>query len=206
MTRPGYFTRALFAVIVALLVFATTCCASWVALRSVPVSNCFLWAHGSLLYIEEALEKYKATEGEYPDSLEELSSVPENMRLDDPWQRDFHYARKGQTYQLCSLGRDGQPGGVGFDTDIHIDTSLSEMQLPLSQFYFQAPGSKASLLVACLAALCAGATSYLPITRQPDQVSSRPQLLVRLAVHTALAIVVAFFLAAYYVVVSNSGH
>ena len=169
MTRPVYLTRALFAIIVALLVFATTCYASWVALWSVPVSNRFMWAHGILLYIEEALEKYKATKGEYPDSLEELSSVSENMRLDDPWQRDFHYASKGQTYQLCSLGRDGQPGGVGFDTDIYVDTSLSDMQLPLSQFFFQARGSRASLLVACLAALCAGATSYLSITRQPDQ-------------------------------------
>jgi hypothetical protein len=205
MTRPAYVMRALFAVIVALLVFVTTCCASWVALRSVPVTNHFAWAQVTLRYIEEALEKYKATEGEYPESLDELSSVPENMRLDF-WHQDLHYEIKGQTYQLCSLGRDGQPGGVGFDTDIYIDTSVSEMQLPLSQFFFDARGGKASLLVACLAALCAGATSFLSSTWHPDQMSSRPRLLVRLATHMALAVVVAFFLAAYYLVVSNSGH
>ena len=163
MTHPAYLTRALFAIIVALLVLGTTCYGSWVALWSVPVSNRFMWAHGSLLYIEEALEKYKAAKAQYPDSLEELSSVVENLRLDDPWQREFHYASKGQTYQLCSLGRDGQPGGAGFDTDIYVDTALSDMPLPLSQFFFQARGSGASLLVAFLAALCAGATSYLSI-------------------------------------------
>ena len=193
------------AFLIALLVFATTCLASWVALRPFAVNHRFLWAHGSLLYIQEALEKHKATKDEYPDSLDELGDSSEKALL-DPWERRFQYAKKGDAYQLCSLGRDGRPGGVGFDTDIHLDTSFSDMRLPLSQFLLQAAGSQAILWVAFLASACAGATSYVSTTRQPERVASRPRLFVRLASHTALAIIVAMFLAAYYFVISNSGH
>ena len=40
----------------------------------------------------------------------------------DPWGRPYHYISPGRTnvesYDLYTLGRDGQPGGEGEDADI----------------------------------------------------------------------------------------
>lgn len=205
MNRPRRSTRLFLAFVAALLVFATTCLASWVALWPIAVNHHFSWAHGRLLYVQEALEKHKATNGEYPDSLDKLAGLPE-MALLDPWEHRFQYATNGDAYQLCSLGRDGEPGGVGFDTDIDLHTSFSAMQLPLSQFLFEAAGSQTTLCVAFLASVCALVASYVSTVRRTAEVASPSRLFRRLASHTALAVIVALFLAAYHFVVRNSGH
>jgi general secretion pathway protein G len=43
----------------------------------------------------------------------------------DPWGNPYQYqppAASGQTFQLISLGADGNPGGEGIDADIGTDT------------------------------------------------------------------------------------
>jgi len=86
-----------------------------------------------------ALDNYRLDNGSYPTTEQGLQAlrdkptrapVPGNWRgpylrkavPNDPWGRPYIYAFPGAnnpgSYDLKSLGRDGQPGGVGEDADI----------------------------------------------------------------------------------------
>ncbi len=89
-----------------------------------------------------ALDNYRLDNGAYPSSEQGLQAlrekptrapVPANWRgpylrkavPNDPWGRPYIYGFPGTgnagSYDLKSLGRDGQPGGVGEDADIGND-------------------------------------------------------------------------------------
>ena len=38
----------------------------------------------------------------------------------DPWDSDYNYESDGRTFNIISLGRDGEEGGEGFDADISL--------------------------------------------------------------------------------------
>lgn len=86
-----------------------------------------------------ALESYRLDNDRYPTAEQGLSALrlapaaeplPRNWRgpylrrevPDDPWGRPYHYREPGTanptSYDLFSLGRDGQPGGEGEDADV----------------------------------------------------------------------------------------
>lgn len=86
-----------------------------------------------------ALESYRLHNDVYPTTAQGLlalrtvpvsGEVPRNWRGPylrrevpvDPWQRPYLYEAPGRrnpdTYDLYTLGRDGQPGGTGEDADI----------------------------------------------------------------------------------------
>lgn len=84
-----------------------------------------------------ALNLYKLDNFSYPSTdqglaalVQKPSGTPEapNWRgggyidrmLKDPWNRDYLYLSPGQrgAIDVYTLGRDGQPGGEGFDADI----------------------------------------------------------------------------------------
>jgi general secretion pathway protein G len=86
-----------------------------------------------------ALDNYRLDTGSYPTSEQGLDAlqkaptrepIPLNWRGPyvkrdvpaDPWGRPYVYKSPGEhnptSYDLSTLGRDGQPGGQGEDTDV----------------------------------------------------------------------------------------
>ena len=86
-----------------------------------------------------ALDNYRLDNGSYPTTEQGLAALrtrptseprPRNWRgpylqkdvPDDPWDRPYLYRSPGEinagSYDLVTLGRDGQPGGEEEDTDI----------------------------------------------------------------------------------------
>lgn len=92
-------------------------------------------ATAQLASIQTSLELYYLDMGQYPseaDGLAALVEPPEDsaawqgpyMRntsgLTDPWGRAYSYGldETGERFTIGSLGRDGQPGGEGEDSDL----------------------------------------------------------------------------------------
>lgn len=86
-----------------------------------------------------ALDSYRLDNGSYPTSEQGLAALNEKPARDplpqnwrgpylrkviplDPWGRPYVYRSPGESnpsaYDLLTLGRDGQPGGVEEDADI----------------------------------------------------------------------------------------
>jgi general secretion pathway protein G len=90
--------------------------------------------------LSQQLELYKLDNGTYPSNEQGLEALvreptgePRPRRyaqggyasskdLEDPWKQKFHYERPGknnaQSFDLYTLGGDGQPGGEGENADI----------------------------------------------------------------------------------------
>jgi general secretion pathway protein G len=86
-----------------------------------------------------ALDQYRLDNDFYPSSTQGLAALRQKPTGDpdarnwrgpylrkaiplDPWGRPYSYVSPGQvnpeSYDLLSLGRDGQPGGTGEDADV----------------------------------------------------------------------------------------
>jgi len=84
--------------------------------------------------LEQAVEMYRLTLGEYPRELTDLTTAPRDADIaaryprggfvksinTDPWNRDYVYVYPGENgdFDLISYGADGEPGGEGLDADI----------------------------------------------------------------------------------------
>ncbi len=79
--------------------------------------------------ISQALKLYRLQHGRYPTTSEGLNVLvqpgPDGKRYmdslpKDAWGNDFAYLSPGVhgDFDLLSYGRDGRPGGSGFDADI----------------------------------------------------------------------------------------
>jgi general secretion pathway protein G len=95
-------------------------------------------ARAQMKMLDAALESYRMDNAKFPTSeqgLEALITAPAEARNyqpggylrerrlpDDPWGNPYHYEAPGQqnphSYDLWSLGADGEPGGDGVDADI----------------------------------------------------------------------------------------
>lgn len=92
-------------------------------------------ANSDIATIASQLTTYRLDNGAYPTSEQGLKALVERTAVppvptafpdggylstmpQDPWGRDYAYTSNGQTYEIKSLGRDGQPGGEGVDADI----------------------------------------------------------------------------------------
>ncbi len=78
-----------------------------------------------MVAIMDGIRAFQIKKARLPDSLEELVGTdPEDRFMEaetvpqDAWHHDFVYEKQGRTYQLRSLGADGQEGGDGEDADI----------------------------------------------------------------------------------------
>jgi general secretion pathway protein G len=85
-----------------------------------------------LQQVSNAIEVFQFEVGRYPKTLSELIRKPEQTtgwqgpylkqarQLQDPWQRELVYRYPGEhgTFDLFSLGADGQPQGDGEAADI----------------------------------------------------------------------------------------
>ncbi len=83
-------------------------------------------------FLSEAIATYEEQNGRFPESLDDLDdrAPVEDWRRSikyDGWERPIEYVVEGGSYTLRSLGRDGEPGGVGLDCDlIHLDPTPPE--------------------------------------------------------------------------------
>ena len=78
--------------------------------------------------IERAVQRLREANKALPQSLEELRGPGGEYLLQfkrdaqgkplDGWGRPFLYSVEGGEYVVTSLGRDGQPGGIGLDCDL----------------------------------------------------------------------------------------
>ena len=94
-------------------------------------------ARADIRIMEQALELYRLDMLSYPTEQEGLKALiekPANNRFSDryrqggyikrleadPWGNDYQYERPGKnnTFDIISLGADGQEGGDGLDSDI----------------------------------------------------------------------------------------
>lgn len=93
-----------------------------------------------LALVEGALERFAIACGRYPDESEGLLALIEApvdledkwggpylkaSQLNDPWDRPIFYDPEGTrnpgSYDLYSLGADGEPDGEGTDEDVYND-------------------------------------------------------------------------------------
>lgn len=79
------------------------------------------------------IESYNSDVGEYPRTLEDLTTDPQingwlgpygsTKDLKDPFNKPLQYAVPGENsdFDLISYGKDGQPGGSSVDADIKYE-------------------------------------------------------------------------------------
>lgn len=94
-------------------------------------------AEVAMANLKGAVQLFYIDTGRYPSSdegLDALLAAPADVAgwrgpyldgtadLTDPWGRPFIYAAPGEAgpFALTTLGRDGQPGGTGEDSDISL--------------------------------------------------------------------------------------
>lgn len=85
-----------------------------------------------LAKLEGTINEFYSDCGQLPDSLEQLVNAPggdvceswgpnpyaKEKDLQDPWKNEILYEQTSGGIKLTSLGKDGSPGGEGFDADI----------------------------------------------------------------------------------------
>jgi Type II secretion system (T2SS), protein G len=73
--------------------------------------------------ISDDIERYRVEKGMLPSTLSMLYPKPDLW--EDMWHRPFIYTVEDGRYELYSFGRDGAPGGEGFDADIYSDRPMT---------------------------------------------------------------------------------
>ena len=98
-------------------------------------------AQSDIRAIQTALDLYRLDNFKYPTTEQGLQALVKqpvdptitNYRSGgylgsmpkDPWNRPYQYVSPGadgRDYEITSFGRDGQPGGEGYDADISTST------------------------------------------------------------------------------------
>ena len=77
---------------------------------------------GRIHMLEIRIREYHAVHNRLPSTIVDLQIMEKNRdsELKDEWGRPIRYTVKGDTVALVSLGRDGQLGGTGEDSDIQL--------------------------------------------------------------------------------------
>ena len=81
--------------------------------------------------LQTALDTYRLDVGEYPDTLEGLTSNDSGRAAwngpylrgnvpADPWGNEYIYEASGRQFTLISYGADGEQGGEDDDADIGL--------------------------------------------------------------------------------------
>jgi general secretion pathway protein G len=65
------------------------------------------------------LKKYYTEHREFPDSGTGLSAIEKHLEdTTDPWGNEYQYVKEGDSFNLISLGKDGEQGGEDAGADI----------------------------------------------------------------------------------------
>ena len=140
--------------------------------------------------IDGLMQMYRNATKTLPGSLEELRRADESWvhsqrdekgRPLDGWGRPFLYSTDGVKYVITSLGRDGKPGGIGWDCDLsNIDEWPKEAVPTFRQFLIHPVTG--GIVCACLAC---GVLAFLVslVTVNPPALHgwAIPSLIVKLA-------------------------
>jgi hypothetical protein len=105
--------------VVVLAVALASCGKSGGEMPTKPYSTCI----ALLNLAASGCEAYKNGHGAWPNSLEDVYSMADDITRKDAWGHDFAFtpydAAKGYG-EVISYGRDGKPGGSGEDADLVI--------------------------------------------------------------------------------------
>lgn len=161
----------------------------WMASRDYLMNNDMLdiWTVSSIRTTAEIIERDFAQNGILPKDLSAIAQelkdetfpnsrsykITRNNQIIDGWGRPLLYNVDETTYTLRSLGRDGKPGGTGFDFDydqsnwdtVNREYSMYDSNPPkptLKQFLFELP-SKGMLWSCILSGLLAFIMAFLLI-------------------------------------------
>lgn len=196
-----------------LAVYVVTFLASWVQMGYAPYVDRAPFAFNSfaLKMLAEELSVYKDVKGEYPEHLGELSTgnVADLQRSADQdfldwWGNEIHYRKTEDGFELATLGRDGILGGYGVDGDVFWGREdHANLRLTMRQFLFDTPGGGGVFFVATFASLV---VAFTCLKTQGGKVAPTKWQFVGVAATAISALLVAVFLASFYIAAAQSGH
>jgi Type II secretion system (T2SS), protein G len=151
--------KVLMALVTACVISGTAYVCAW--LTYADTGPFFVQQHSTrfhLGYLQLEVERYKKETGKLPATLSDLDTLKDHVPMGengkppaDSWRRPFQYQVTGDSYDLYSLGRDGQPGGVGLDADLYAGKSDRSAEDPTLWQFTVEPGT-AGIQVTCIAA------------------------------------------------------
>jgi hypothetical protein len=172
----------------ALVVAATAYLCAWYRFRD---SEHFNYEQAitrrSLDLLRAEIEDFRKTKGKLPATLPDLNAkqdVVDTRRFLDGWGRPFEFQVEGDNYRLFSYGRDGAPGGRGFDADLYSDQKgVSE---PFTFWEFATDPQTMGLRVGCI---LAGVIAFpLCLLQSNPRTGERPRLAKVLAANAVTAV------------------
>ena len=224
--RVPLLPRLLISLVVGLVVLTISFVVAWRQYSEVAVHLHQSWTLGDIWEIQKAIDAYRQEKHALPKTLRGLRRVeggyfttdPTVMPLDE-WRRPLHYWTDGTHYRVTSYGRDGKPGGVGFDYDLssddlrvtvdaHGDRSLSlselpEEAMPTFRQFLTDRASTGMILTCILAGAVAFVLGFRTLgTRAPSRGGFWARV-VRLVIITAATVFVAMVITVFHV---PSGH
>jgi hypothetical protein len=144
--------------------------------------------------LDTGIEKHREVTGNLPARLADLEIEQGGIPVDasgqpvDGWGRALQYRVTGESYELFSYGRDGQPGGTGLDADLYSGAAPTVAELPTLWQFTANPSTKGIRLSCILAGLIAFPLCLLQARDRPDKPRSLSQILVAHAVTAVFAI------------------
>lgn len=144
--RPGRVKTVLLALLIGTCVFSTAYLAAWLGVRDISAFTGRHWQTRFILReMHDAIEQHHKDTGVLPTTPDAVAAIKElvfetaeNGRVLDRWGNPIAYSQTGDSFDLWSYGRDGQPGGVGLDGDIHSGVrDYGDSLATLRQFAFE---------------------------------------------------------------------
>ena len=122
---------------------------AWHTIAPLPNVRHAQWFTQEILSeLSRAIPEYQQHTHALPQTLNDLRILKQTYFLPfrkerellDGWKRPFTYTVTETNYTVTSLGRDGNPGGVGLDCDLTLIDPKPMAAIPtLAQFLFDCP-------------------------------------------------------------------
>lgn len=179
-------TRFIAAVMTGMVVFGLASVSAWYEFSTSSYVN-YHASPQTLNHVVELLGEHITQHGSLPPTLDDL---PGDGVYTDSWNRPFHYKVNGNTFELISYGRDGVPGGVGYDADM-TPQSLPEAHKPTYLQFLTDPLAHAMIATCLLGGLFAGAIVVWRPRRRRHRRNRKMQLVLPLLATLVVTILIA---------------
>lgn len=160
----------------------------------------------TLSLIVQAVDAYRERNHTLPRSLSQLKAETGNedySQYSDGWGRPFVYTVRGTHYLVASYGRDGRPGGTGWDVDTTSDNPRPpDSGLTFRQFLTN-PDTRDMVESACVSGVVAGLLCLVTVRPKTLTWRSAISLTVQVVVTLGAAAWVAMVITALHI---PSGH
>ncbi|QDT27312.1 Bacterial type II secretion system protein G [Gimesia panareensis] len=136
------FRHLLIALLCGAVFFVIYNLAAWYNLRGERgVSSNQSFTFYMMITVKGFVEDYRKEHGSLPQDLTDLPEADQiyctpDGKPADGWEHPLQYRHEGETYELFSYGRDGQPGGIGVDADHYWDPQNRKQPLATFRQYF----------------------------------------------------------------------